>query len=198
VGRITISWFCVAVLPAVLLGGSCQTTPCAAEEGIQSLNHDDARLDDEYGFRGVKFGSSPKDTKGMTAAYDKEDVSRCYARQGEPLTFGQAKLNRIRYCFYKDQLHMIGINAEMGLGNARLLLHEISQIYGAGSRLDPNKQTFELIQEQYVWEGKMVRMRFTLFGGGEVYGSNVSIEEKELSRMALPHILEQYRWLRKQ
>ena len=60
------------------------------------------KLDDEYGFRGNKFGTSIASFKNMLFLSGSGEV-KVFKNREEDLKFGEATANKVTYEFYKSK-----------------------------------------------------------------------------------------------
>jgi hypothetical protein len=110
-----------------------------------------ARLDEQYGFRDLKFEQSIRSIAGMVLLEDAGDM-KFYSRKNDPLEYLGARLQKIEYAFYKGQLANVTITAANKTEAARLL-KALQAEYGAG-RPSPR------YPDKYYWFGEKVLMDF--------------------------------------
>ncbi len=110
-----------------------------------------ARLDEQYGFRDLKFEQSIQSISGMVLLEDGGDM-KFYSRKNDPLEYRGAKLQKIEYAFYKGQLANIIITTANEAEGAKLL-KALESEYGPG-KLSPR------YPGKYYWFGEKVLMDF--------------------------------------
>jgi hypothetical protein len=94
------------------------------------------------GLRGHKWGSPPSELADSVIDEDDGDM-KCYQRKDDDLTVGDAKLNKVAYCYYKERLYFCVMEFN-GSVNFAGLKSTLVQKYGAPER--PNR-----FMEEYQW-----------------------------------------------
>lgn len=110
-----------------------------------------ARLDEQYGFRDLKFEQSIQSIPGMVLLEDDGDM-KFYSRKDDSLDYRGAKLQKIEYAFYKGQLANVTLTTA-NEAEAAKLLKALEADYGAG-RPSPR------YPGKYYWFGEKVLMDF--------------------------------------
>lgn len=108
-----------------------------------------ASLDEENGFRDVKFGAHMGDFKKLTLIED--GAWNFFSREGDALKLGSSDLMVISYGFYKDELGAIILKTTGP--NCAPMLGALKASYG-----DP-RQPNEHVQS-YFWGGRRVYLSF--------------------------------------
>src|SRR5258708_6729299 len=111
-------------------------TSVPAQTNTQAVSIFLAKLDSEYGFRGLKFEQSIDSCKGMTLL-EADDEVKSYARKDDSLELGGAKLKSIDYGFYKGKLAPVVITSEPDPHGAALL-KAFEQEYGPSHKAPHN------------------------------------------------------------
>lgn len=101
-----------------------------------------ASAQEDMRFRGMEWGASSKATEALKLVEDSEGL-KCYAKNGEKLLVGDASLQRIRYCYYKDQLGFVMIDYK-GDSNQIILKDVFDKKFG--NPYQPNQ-----FMETYWW-----------------------------------------------
>jgi len=79
------------------------------------------------GFRGLMWGD-PSAHLGAAERISSDGAVQCYRRTNENLLFGDSPLQGVRYCFHRDQLFMVLVDAAV---DAATLQAEFQRGYGA-------------------------------------------------------------------
>ncbi|WP_207262703.1 hypothetical protein [Desulfovibrio sp. Huiquan2017] len=82
------------------------------------------------GFRGLTWGSSPSEDKGLVPVQE-PGFENTYFKRDEPKTFGKAEIMSVAYYFHEDKLYRVGV-AFKGRVNQFFLKDMLMQRYGAG------------------------------------------------------------------
>lgn len=131
------------------------------------------------GFRGIKWGTSINDYKGMVLIETDGDT-KFYKKKGDKLSIGEAELNKITYIFYKGKFYSVFIKYE-GIGNFDKLKETFTSQYGAPNQ--PNQY-----MDDYYWYGDKVDISFSftqVTDKGYVLTSYTPIEqEREADKKA--------------
>ena len=78
------------------------------------------------GFRGVPWGGNVDSLGVSQVAYRSGEVT-CYRRERENMLYGDSPVTDIRYCFHRNQLFMVALDAEVALD---VLVREFAGTYG--------------------------------------------------------------------
>jgi hypothetical protein len=78
------------------------------------------------GFRGLMWGDPPA-YLGAAEVAQRDGEVQCYRRERENLLFGDSELRSVLYCFHRDKLFMVAIDA---LVDADTLRSEFERGYG--------------------------------------------------------------------
>lgn len=78
------------------------------------------------GFRGVAWGDGADKLGAATVDQTSGDVV-CYRRERENMLFGERAVNEVRYCFHRDQLFMVTLDAAAGM---KAMISELQRTYG--------------------------------------------------------------------
>lgn len=78
------------------------------------------------GFRGVSWGEGVEALGASTVAQTVGQVT-CYQREHENMLYGNTPLNGVRYCFHKDRLFMVALDAPV---TPKAFVAEFQRIYG--------------------------------------------------------------------
>lgn len=116
------------------------TSMFVVTNSLQLFSQSIQQLDDQYGFRGVKFETPLNSFNGLTEV--RED---CYKLKNENLKFGKYELNEVVYRFYKGLLSniILKVDANNNLG----VQLELIKAYGT------NTETLR-------WIGKKVTLEY--------------------------------------
>jgi hypothetical protein len=110
------SSFCRIVSLALLAGAGFATTAAQALE--------------LRGFRGVPWGAGV-DSLGVAQLAERSGDVSCYRRENENMLFGDSQLKDVRYCFHRDHLFMVTLDAQVSLDT---LVQEFQSTYGPPDR----------------------------------------------------------------
>jgi len=78
------------------------------------------------GFRGVSWGEGVEALGASTVAQVVGEVT-CYQREHENMLYGNTPLNGVRYCFHKDRLFMVTLDAPV---TPKAFVAEFQRLYG--------------------------------------------------------------------
>jgi hypothetical protein len=78
------------------------------------------------GFRGVPWGAGIDSLGPSQLAYRSGEVS-CYRRERENMLYGDSPVKDIRYCFNRERLFMVALDADVALD---VLVREFEGTYG--------------------------------------------------------------------
>jgi hypothetical protein len=109
-------------------------------------------LDAENGSQGAAFSTALSAFEGMSLVEGSPEGWAKYARSGDTLSFGAARLSSNSYSFYADQLGRVALEA--GGVDCERLLSELQSRYGAGVRQN------EALEETW-WVGQKVDLQFS-------------------------------------
>lgn len=104
-------------------------------------------MDAKDGFRNIKLESSISSFKNLMTVETDNNHRFCRIRN-EDLAMGEATLDSVIYCFYKDKLESIMLFAT-GYSNSRVILNILQSAYGHGSKDNPYIET-------YFWDSNLV------------------------------------------
>jgi hypothetical protein len=107
-------------------------------------------LDYKDGFRGMKFGTSVSDFKGLTPYRDRGTV-KAYKKADDDLNIGNVTAQEIIYIFVHDKFYAVSIHADQA--NGRNLLKIFQAAFGPGAHPDGP-------QSQWFWTGKVASAHF--------------------------------------
>ena len=112
-----------------------------------SYAQDLQKLDDEYGFRGNKFGAPVATFKNMLFITGTGEV-KVFSNRDEDLKFGEVTAQKITYEFYKTKFYKYNVTIK-GIDNRKGFLAWFQSQYGKGTfgGTSANK---------YAWVGKKV------------------------------------------
>jgi len=79
------------------------------------------------GFRGVMWGDAPA-YLGPAQQVQADGSVSCYRRENDNLLFGDSPLEGVRYCFQRDRLFLVILDATVGLDS---LMADFRSGYGA-------------------------------------------------------------------
>lgn len=94
-------------LKSTCLTALLATTSAALSLALVAL---EAQAFELRGFRGVRWGEGADALRGVTLQLADGDVA-CRRRETENLVFGDTALESVQYCFYRDQLAMVVLDA---------------------------------------------------------------------------------------
>jgi hypothetical protein len=119
--------------------------------GTQTLAHEAtvASLDEDNGFRGVKFGAQISDFKNLKLIED--GAWNFFSRENDSLKLGAAELMVVSYGFYKDELGAVILKTTGP--NCAPMLKALKESYG--SPRQPNEHV-----QSYFWGGRRVYLSF--------------------------------------
>ena len=95
------------------------------------------------GFRGIAWGTELQAMTGAFYVLTTHGDTTVYARYGEPLSIGEANLQRINYICYKGRFYGVRVSFE-GSSNWHPIKEALTQTHGPG--IQPNR-----FMETYVW-----------------------------------------------
>ena len=82
-------------------------------------------------FRDIPFGSSSSLLKDQIKLVENANGLKCYQKNKERLNIGDADLQEITYCYYKDQLYVVLLKF-VGSANYGIISDILNQKYGDG------------------------------------------------------------------
>jgi hypothetical protein len=111
------------------------------------------KLDEQSAFRDLRFDTSLRSVQGLVPESEFKEVGeRCFTREEEDLKFAGATAEKIRYCFFEDQL--ISVDISFKLLEGRQALSELELTYGAG--VESGRP-----EEDRWWHGNRMYMVYT-------------------------------------
>ena len=109
------------------------------------------KLDEEFGFRGNKFGTPIATFKNMLFVTGTGEV-KVFQNREEDLKFGDAKANKITYEFYKGKFYKYNVEIK-GIDNRKGFLAWFQSQYGKG-------QFGGTSANKYAWDGTKVAAHY--------------------------------------
>lgn len=110
-------------------------------------------LDDEFGFRAVRFEEPLSSFEDLEFVRDQKGLA-CYRKREEELELGHATVGYIHYCFYGDRLASVTVWGS-GADTANYLLQELRRTYGRGQALTSTQgRAKQPVGE--IWNGRKV------------------------------------------
>ncbi len=118
-----------------------------------ALAADAGKLDDQNGYRGIEFGTSPDSVEGFEFVSDRgAGGTEIYTLASEPLELGDATLDAVTYGYFDDKLYFVALFTS-GRGNGIKALAALEERYGKGTPVFSEAK-------EYVWHGRHVTLHF--------------------------------------
>ena len=111
------------------------------------------KLDDQNGYRGIEFGTSPDSVEGFELISDRgAGGTEIYALVSESLELGDATLDGVTYGYFDDKLYFVALFTS-GRGNGIKALAALEEKYGKGTPVISEAK-------EYIWHGRRVTLHF--------------------------------------
>ena len=111
------------------------------------------KLDDQNGYRGIEFGTSPDSVQGFELVSDRgAGGTKIYTLASETLDLGDATLDGVTYGYFDDKLYFVALFTS-GRGNGIKALAALEEKYGKGTPVISEAK-------EYVWHGRRVTLHF--------------------------------------